>query len=185
MPTIQATTLLRVLAFSALAGSRSMSPAALLSTYLARRPDPPDHWIARRLSSTPAVLTTSAMALGELVADKLPQTPDRTSAPALAGRMISGASAGALLGTLLDQPAWLCAIGGGLAAGAETFATFHLRRALGRALRMPDPLIALAEDGLVLSSGWWLLNALMPRQRNAGRAWADKSSAGFEPDRGR
>lgn len=160
MTSLRTTTLLRIIAFSALAGSRSMSPAALLSLYLAQRSSPPDQWLAQRLSSTTGVITTSTLALGELVADKLPQTPNRTEAPALIGRVIIGGGAGALLGTLHDQPVWLCAIGGGVAAAAETFATFYLRRGLGQALPVPDPLIALLEDGLVLNSGWLLLASL-------------------------
>lgn len=160
MPTVQTTTLLRIIGFSALAGSRSMSPEALLSLYLAQRPSPPDQWIAQRLSSTPGNIITSTLALGELVADKLPQTPNRTSAPALAGRVISGAGVGALLGALYDEPAWLSAVGGGVAAAAETFATFYLRRGLGQALPIPDALIALIEDGLVVNTGWRLLASL-------------------------
>ncbi|HEU5014347.1 MAG TPA: DUF4126 family protein [Roseiflexaceae bacterium] len=160
MPSVQTTTLLRIIAFSALAGSRSMSPTALLSLYLTQRSSPPKQWIAQRLSSTSGAIITSTLALGELVADKLPQTPNRTDAPALIGRMISGGGVGALLGALHDQPAWLCAICGSVAAAAETFATFYLRRGLGQALPIPDPLIALLEDGLVWNSGWWLLASL-------------------------
>ncbi len=166
MPSIQTSTLIRIIGFSALAGSRSMSPAAMLSLYLAQRPSPPHQWIARRLSSTPGAIVTSTLALGELVADKLPKTPNRTSTPALIGRMISGAGVGALLGTLHDQPAWLCAIGGGIAAAAETFATFYLRRGLGQTLPVPDPLIALLEDGCVLNGGWWLLASLNNETEN-------------------
>lgn len=40
----------------------------------------------------------AALALGELVADKLPMTPSRKSALPFAGRIMTGALSGALLG---------------------------------------------------------------------------------------
>jgi uncharacterized membrane protein len=73
---------LRALGFGALAGSRSLSPPAMLSLYLARRSATPDDPAAQRLSSPTAVVALNALALGELAADKFPQAPNRTFPPA-------------------------------------------------------------------------------------------------------
>lgn len=77
---------------------------------------------------------------GELVLDKLPQTPSRTSPPGLAARLGSGAAAGWLLA---GAPG---AAIGSAAAGLGAFAGERTRAALGRRTGLPDPLIAVAED---------------------------------------
>jgi uncharacterized membrane protein len=81
---------------------------------------------------------------GELVIDKLPQTPSRTSPPGLAGRLGSGAAAG-----------WLIAGAPGAAIGSATaglsaFAGERVRAALGQRTGLPDPLIAAVEDLLAI-----------------------------------
>ena len=160
MPTIRPNTLARIVSFCAIAGSRSMSPAALLSLYLAQRSKTPDSRLAQRLSSTTGVTVTSALALGELAADKFPQTPNRTAPPALLGRVVTGGGAGALLGMLHDQPVWLSGLAGGIAALASTFVTFYLRMAACHKLQWPNAVLGLLEDGLILCSGWLLLKSL-------------------------
>jgi len=89
-------------------------------------------------TSTRRLLT--AAAAGEVVADKTPLVPPRTSAPALGGRVLSGA----LCGRLLAGP-W-GAVSGGLGALAGTFGAYRARAALGEATEVPDPLLGVAED---------------------------------------
>jgi uncharacterized membrane protein len=125
---------LRALGFGALAGSRSLSPPAMLSLYLARRSATPDDPAAQRLSSPTAVVALNALALGELAADKFPQAPNRTFPPALIGRMITGGGSSAILCSLSKRPAWVGAAGGAGAALTATYLTFYLRRWLSKAL---------------------------------------------------
>src|SRR6185369_8817178 len=47
------------------------------------------------IGSLPAALILTVLALGELVADKLPQTPSRTEALGLGARVLMGALTGA------------------------------------------------------------------------------------------
>src|SRR4051812_1206562 len=47
------------------------------------------------VGSLPAVLILTVLALGELVADKLPKTPSRTGALGLSARVVMGALTGA------------------------------------------------------------------------------------------
>src|SRR5436305_14503501 len=78
-----------------IAGLRSMTAPAVVS-WGARL-----GWIDLRgshlafLGSTTAVIVLSVLALGELVADKLPFTPSRTALLPLSFRVLSGAGCGA------------------------------------------------------------------------------------------
>lgn len=83
-------------------------------------------------------------AVAELVADKLPQMPSRTSARGLAGRLSSSGACGlAVAGR-----------GGAAVAGASAvagaFGGFHARRWLGRRTGWPDAACAVVEDGVAI-----------------------------------
>jgi uncharacterized membrane protein len=84
--------------------------------------------------------------LAELVGDKLPRTPSRTLlAPFLARVLLGGLSSGALAvgaGSSLALGAVLGVVG----AIVGTFGAYRARTGLVRALRVPDYVVALAED---------------------------------------
>jgi uncharacterized membrane protein len=89
---------------------------------------------------------TSALvaALGELVADKLPNTPARTAPGGLASRLVLGGVTGALVGAITGTgPVVTTAIGAGT-AGASAFAGLGARRWL--TARMTPLTAALTED---------------------------------------
>jgi uncharacterized membrane protein len=159
MPSNARSFLLRTLGFSALAGIRSLSPPALLSLYLAQHPAPPNHALATRLRTPAARVTLGTLALGELMADKFPQAPNRTLLPALLMRMLTGGGTNALMWSLHQRSAWIGAAGGAGGALAMTYLTFYLRQWLGRILPLPHAVswAGLLEDGLVWGGGWWLL----------------------------
>ncbi len=102
----------------------------------------------------------AALALGELVADKLPFIPNRTDGPSLTVRFISGALAGASVAKA-RKSSWLAGalVGGATAVGAA-YAAFELRKKIGTIGHVPDGVVALAEDGLVAGLGMVLVNAL-------------------------
>ncbi len=124
------------------AGSRTSAPLAVAS------------WAAHRgwidvsdsplsfLASTQAVALTTLMALGELILDKLPATPDRTDPPGLAARAISGAISGA---ALAGGRSWPAALAGAMGAIVATHATYTLRDRLAAALGNDFP-VAAVED---------------------------------------
>ena len=139
------------------AGMRSMTPPALLARTLAdrrgvarllgrRQP-------ARALGSEAAQTLLPLAALGEIVADKLPMTPARTSPAALAGRLATGALAGAALAAGRREDPAASAVAGAVAAVASSFAMMALRKRAGEALDVPDPVVALAEDALAVGAG--------------------------------
>ncbi len=134
----------------AVTGMRSMTGLAMLSrTYaeqrVPRRAGRLREWLARDLTAN----TLTALALGELVVDKLPGVPDRIAPGPLLGRAVMGGVIGALVAD--DHPA------AGIAAGAAgavaaAFVGWALRREAGRVTFLPDLLVAVVEDALALTT---------------------------------
>lgn len=111
-------------------------------------------WLAfLGFAATPYIFTV--LALGELVADKLPKTPSRKSPVGFIGRIVSGALCGAALGATVQG------LGGGLVAGvlgaiAGTFGGYELRTRLATLVGGKDLPIALLEDAIA-SCGAFLI----------------------------
>ena len=111
-------------------GLRTMTAPAVVA-WAANR-----HWLnldnstLALIGSRGAVLVFTLGALGELVIDKLPSTPNRTRLLGLVGRIVLG----------------------GL-SGAGAFAGYEVRKRLVRALKVPDFVIALLEDAVAIGGG--------------------------------
>lgn len=101
----------------------------------------------------------AALAVGELIADKTPQIPNRTDPPALIGRFLSGALAGATVAKARKGNWLMGAILGGATAVGVTYATYELRRRAGEVTKLPDPVFAVLEDAAVIGSGLALIAA--------------------------
>ena len=92
----------------------------------------------------------SVLALGELVGDKLPKTPNRTAIFPLLARIGFGGLVGSIGATALSG-AWIeGAILGGGAAAVGTFVTYHTRKYLVEQMGWNKLLTALLEDGVVI-----------------------------------
>lgn len=102
----------------------------------------------------------TAFGAGELVADKLPWIPDRTSAPALVVRLVTGGISGAAIFVSARQSLVLGAILGGLGAVAGAFEGYRLRRSLTKEKGLPDFAIALAEDLIAVVGALLLVSHL-------------------------
>ncbi|MGH2870704.1 MAG: hypothetical protein ACRDNK_24440 [Solirubrobacteraceae bacterium] len=85
---------------------------------------------------------------GELAADKHAAVPARTAAPALAGRLLSGAVLG-----LTQAGPFGAALGAVSAVGAVGAAVIsqRARASAGQAAGIPEPLLGVAEDVLVMA----------------------------------
>ena len=145
-------TYMQVLGVGALSGMRSMAGPVRVSEYLSRHRSDPSisvNWLSSPLVS----LAFKVMAAGEMGADKLSFTPSRITALPLAGRFFFGAAAGAALSEAKGGRRITGALLGGASAVTAAFMTYHVRRALTRTLGFPDPLVALAEDALVVTGG--------------------------------
>ena len=144
---------LRTFGLGVVAGMRSLSAPALLRNWTSRQrhlaPTPLDH------VATPTVL--AALAAGEMVADKLPFTPDRTALPSVAFRAISGALVGSSFCAANRRSPIAGALIGATGAVVATYAVFHLRRYLVKERGLPDMVVALAEDAATTALGRSLL----------------------------
>jgi uncharacterized membrane protein len=147
----------RVLALSAgigvIAGLRTFSAPAAVSWAAHRQSLPLNGTPFQFLRSAPAAMLFSALALAELVGDKLPSTPNRTDTGPLIARAVSGALCGAALCAAAKRPAAQGAVLGALGAVAAAFAAYKIRRRLGRELQAPDAAIAVVEDALAIGGG--------------------------------
>ena len=149
----------RIVGLGAIAGMRTMSGPALAAAHLRQhRPDRLDDTPFRWLASAPVVTATRLLAAGELAGDKIPGSPARVEGPALAARVFSGAFSGLILSVAYGESRKRGAILGGITALASAFAAYHLRKALAEETALPDQLVALAEDTLVIGGGRRLLD---------------------------
>jgi uncharacterized membrane protein len=148
-------TYLNAFQIGVIAGMRSMTAPALVSYKLSRtEPDPLPDSALHFITSFKAATTFAVLAGGELIGDKLPNTPDRTAFPQVTGRILSGALCGAALLKADGQPLAYGAVLGALGATVGSFAFFHLRRWLTHEKGLPDAAVAVAEDGLAIGAGW-------------------------------
>jgi uncharacterized membrane protein len=102
------------------------------------------------LGSAPAPYVFTALALAELVADKLPKTPSRKSPGPFIGRVVLGALSGAALCAAARQSAAAGALLGGLGAVAGTLGGYEARTRLVKTLNVPDLEVALLEDAVAI-----------------------------------
>jgi uncharacterized membrane protein len=148
---------MRALGLGAISGLRSMSGPALLSRAAAKGNLSLDGTALSFLGSPRLSKTLLVMALGELVVDKLPATPSRTALPPLLGRAASGTLVGAALFASEGRRVAAGAALGSSAAVAAAFAGERLRVLAGEKTGLPDPVVALAGDTIVLLGGLHLL----------------------------
>ena len=147
-------TYIKAISMGVIAGMRSMSAPAFVSNYLA-----PQN--SKELANSSFSFMGSARvanvlkiaAVGEMVADKIPSIPARISPGPLAARIISGAVCGASICAAEGERIDIGAIAGGLSAIGSAYAFYHLRRVIGEMQILPDGIVGLGEDGLVIYGG--------------------------------
>ena len=105
-----------------------------------------------------AVGIFTVLALVELIVDQLPGTPARTAAVGLSARIVTGALSGACFAVAGGATPWLGAPAGAIGAIAGAFGGYHARAGLVRALRVPDFVIAIAEDLVAIGLGVFLVS---------------------------
>ena len=127
------------------AGLRSMTPLAVVAW--AAQSWPGVHQSSLWFMAAPAAAyILTALAIGELITDKLPFVGSRLKPGPLGGRIISGALCGAVLCTASQQAVAGGAIAGAIGGVAGSFAGYAVRRHLTVVRKLPDLAVALAED---------------------------------------
>src|SRR5260221_8191993 len=107
-------------------------------------------------AATPYVMT--AIALAELVGDKLPKTPSRKTPGPFVGRVVFGALSGAAICAGAQQSLVVGGLLGALPGDASTFGGYEFRTRLVKALNVPDIVIALLEDAIAVGGGFFLVS---------------------------
>ncbi len=110
------------------------------------------------MGSAWAVGVFSILALVELVADKLPNTPSRTAPVGLSARIVTGALTGACFAVAGGTPLLLGALAGAIGGIAGAFGGYNARVGLVRALRISDFAVAIPEDVVAIGLGLFLVS---------------------------
>jgi uncharacterized membrane protein len=105
------------------------------------------------MASIVTAIIFTVMAIGELIGDKRPSAPARTSLPGLSGRIVTGALCGACIGVAGSQSVILCGVLGAFGGVAGAFGGYQARTRLVAALKVPDFVIALLEDAVTIAGG--------------------------------
>lgn len=161
-------TYLKAFEIGLIAGMRAMAAPALLSHKLERTiPTKQPKTPAQYLAQPPVSLGLKVLAGAEIIADKVPHGPNRTSPPQFLTRLASGATCGAFVSEVEGETAPFGAVAGALGAVVSTLVFFNLRRYLNHDLGLPDAVGALAEDALVIGAGWTLVNTIQAAPKPA------------------
>lgn len=146
------------LAIGAVAGLRSLTAPAVVS-WAAQW-----NWINLQnsqlafLGSIRAAWILTALAVAELVSDKLPFTPARTKPGGLLARIVTGGLCGAALCVTAGESVILGAILGAIGAVAGAFAGYELRHRLVTKRNASDLVVALIEDAVAVGGAFLILS---------------------------
>jgi uncharacterized membrane protein len=134
-------------AIGAVSGLRSMSGPAIISEAASRNIVKLRRTPLAWLGSDRAARTSALLAVGELIADKLPFMPDRTQPASLAFRALAGALSGYAICGKKKSP--MAAFVGGAAALAAAYAGIQYRKRV----HLPPVAAALIEDAVAIGAG--------------------------------
>jgi uncharacterized membrane protein len=147
------------LAIGFVAGLRSMIAPAMIAWAAHRGWLTLGHTSLNWMGSTPAVAIFSLLALGELLGDKLPFAPKRTTPFPISARIVLGGFCGMCLFAAAHQSYFAGAALGVLGGVAGAFAGYRVRRWLVRNLHTCDLVIAIAEDLIALGIAIFVVSA--------------------------
>jgi uncharacterized membrane protein len=106
-------------------------------------------------AATPYIFTV--LAIGELIADKLPKTPSRKMPGPFGGRIVTGALSGAAVGAA-SQSLVGGLVAGALGAIAGTLGGYEFRARLVKATGGKDLPIALIEDVIAIGGAFLIVS---------------------------
>lgn len=110
------------------------------------------------------------LAGGEMLADKLPFLPARTDIGPLAARGITGSISGAAVCTAMRRPWWIGALIGAAAAIGATFGATKLRKWATEDQHLPNSVVGLIEDAVVVGSTYLVMSSVKSHRRAISQA---------------
>ena len=149
MSRLEKNLLLRAAILGATSGMRSTAGPATITRRAYEHPKGFDGTIFRLLSKRPVMVLVTLAQLSEFVIDKLPILPDRISPLPLLGRAFYGGAAAAAAFAEARRPLLLGGAIGAFSAVASAHLFYRLRVGAAEVSHLPDPLLAIAEDGVV------------------------------------
>lgn len=108
------------------------------------------------MGSTTAVVIFSLLAVGELIADKLPMIPKRTDPAPLIARIITGGLCGACVCAAGANPLLLGTLLGGIGGVVGAFLGYNIRRRLD--MHVKDVVVAVCEDVVAVGVALFLVS---------------------------
>jgi uncharacterized membrane protein len=145
--------LLRATILGIMSGMRAASGVATLSRHAVRYPDGFAKTVFKPLASPGLSKLITLGQIGEMAVDKLPFLPSRTDPQPLIGRIFAGGVVGAAVLREAGKPVVPGILIGASSALVSSYAFYLLRRETGKALHLPDPVVAVAEDAAVFGFG--------------------------------
>ena len=150
-------TLLFAFLIGLFAGLRSLTPPAAVAWAVHLG------WLslARPLSligSLPGVIILSLLALGELIVDKLPNTPNRTAPMGLIARIVMGGLTAACVSLGGGRSGLVGAGLGAIGGVVGCFGGYQLRSRLVKSLHLPDFYVALVEDLVAIGGSLFIVS---------------------------
>jgi uncharacterized membrane protein len=110
------------------------------------------------MGSTTAAVIFTVIAIGELVGDKMPQTPKRTALPSLLARIVTGGICGATLCAAAGKSLLVGAVLGGIGGVIGAFAGYEIRKRLVSNLHIKDFFVAICEDLVAIAVACFLIS---------------------------
>ena len=109
------------------------------------------------IGSLPSVVILTLLAIGELVGDKLPKTPNRTAPLGLIARMVTGSVTGLCITLAGGQGAFAGGLLGAIGGAVGCFGGYQTRKRLVSALGAQDFYVALVEDLVAIAGCLWVV----------------------------
>jgi uncharacterized membrane protein len=109
------------------------------------------------MGSRTAVGIFSVLAIGELIADKLPKTPKRTAFGPLLARILLGGLCGASLSAATGKSLLTGALLGGTGGVIGAFVGYETRRRIVNSLHIKDIFFAICEDLVAIALACFLV----------------------------
>ncbi len=145
--------LLRASILGVMSGMRAASGVATLSRHAVIQPDGFAKTVFKPLASPGVSKLITLGQIGEMVVDKLPFLLSRMEPQPLIGRLFAGGVSGAATLREAGKPVVPGILIGASSALVGSYVFYLLRRETGKALHLPDFVVALAEDAAVFGFG--------------------------------
>lgn len=108
----------------------------------------------------PTLVVITALAVGELIADKLPNTPARTAAVGLIARIVMGGACGLALATSAGTSLPFSVLLGSMGGLAGAYGGYHSRRFVVSNFHLPDFAVAVVEDAIAIAGGMLIIRSI-------------------------